>query len=37
MAGNEKLRSVCGSIIESFRNAEKDYSEKINETRGQEI
>jgi hypothetical protein len=28
MAGNEKLRSVCNSIIENFRNAEKDYNKK---------
>ena len=28
MASNEKLRAVCGSIIESFRSANKDYKEK---------
>jgi hypothetical protein len=28
MAGNEKLRAVCGSIIENFRSADKDYKEK---------
>lgn len=29
MAGNEKLRAVCGSIIENFHSANQNYEEKF--------